>query len=817
MSSNNEMIGRVERQTTYTCSCGEGFTSQQFSIQCDSCKEWFHGICVQLQDFEAEEIDKFFCPKCQLICGQSIYKEITNNHRHNRTELNPNSKPTQSGTNQFIQNLKNQIFSDAKNDDSVIRQMRGQQITFKELLLNGFEIPILVESKDGLELTVPSTNSFSFDSILNYFSSDYELDVIDVKRQLNIKMKTKDFVNHFKTDIKERNNVYNCISLEVSQSSLSNEVRPPSIVNKLSWVENYWPKVETRPAVSKYCLISMQDSFTDFHIDFGGTSVWYHVLKGEKVFYIIKPTKENLEKYENWMISINSSEKFFATCVDECFKLNLTAGQTLFIPTGWIHAVLTPQDSIVFGGNFLHSLNIQLQLQIREMEQRIKTPDKFQFPFFELTHWYAAPNVLKLLQDSLKQCPPKHLVVGVTALIPQLRLWHQKSKSNQLDYQILTLAPRAFNCTKLIKDLNQTLKKAIRKLEGQPIVKKRGKSYKSFNLESSVSPITLVQTTAKIPDKKNSQKRTQNSDNDKESQLELDDEKSLVVDDSSKSVTKRLRTSSTESESKGGLKLKLSIAGAKGILGTSGFDSNIDSYFMSNELSNNSNNNSAQIAALKSTSNLLIDNSSESHKKQKTKRKRKKIPKDNQIDEEIESMVKGRPEDDNFIYLDLETPDDEESKNRPKINARDESWSPKAKLTIRATPKPPRPTRDNAKRDVVESSIANAAAKMENKPQPKRPYNRKKQKRVKSSTVSDEYKLSDSLINFEDNPSVSSTLVNNASNSNPSLSSSKLSVSSLSQNVTLINKKPKKGLATPKQRIAKKLKMTTNRFNSFSN
>ena len=38
-------------------------------------------------------------------------------------------------------------------------------------------------------------------------------------------------------------------------------------------------------------------------------------------------------------------------------------GQTLFIPTGWIHAVLTTEDSLVFGGNFLHSLNIQLQLK----------------------------------------------------------------------------------------------------------------------------------------------------------------------------------------------------------------------------------------------------------------------------------------------------------------------------------------------------------------------------------------------------------------------------------------------------------------------
>ena len=38
-------------------------------------------------------------------------------------------------------------------------------------------------------------------------------------------------------------------------------------------------------------------------------------------------------------------------------------GQTMFIPTGWIHAVLTPIDSLVFGGNFLHSFNIGLQLR----------------------------------------------------------------------------------------------------------------------------------------------------------------------------------------------------------------------------------------------------------------------------------------------------------------------------------------------------------------------------------------------------------------------------------------------------------------------
>lgn len=29
--------------------------------------------------------------------------------------------------------------------------------------------------------------------------------------------------------------------------------------------------------------MSVKGCFTDFHIDFGGTSVWYHVFKGGKV------------------------------------------------------------------------------------------------------------------------------------------------------------------------------------------------------------------------------------------------------------------------------------------------------------------------------------------------------------------------------------------------------------------------------------------------------------------------------------------------------------------------------------------------------
>lgn len=62
---------------------------------------------------------------------------------------------------------------------------------------------------------------------------------------------------------------------------MSSVVESPQIVRRLSWVENYWPDdaLLGKPKVTKYCLICVKDSYTDFHIECGGASVWYHVLK----------------------------------------------------------------------------------------------------------------------------------------------------------------------------------------------------------------------------------------------------------------------------------------------------------------------------------------------------------------------------------------------------------------------------------------------------------------------------------------------------------------------------------------------------------
>jgi len=135
--------------------------------------------------------------------------------------------------------------------------------------------------------------------------------------------------------------------------------------------------------------MSVKGCYTDFHIDFGGTSVWYHILKGYKIFWLIPPTEKNIQLYEQWLLSGKQTDIFFGDTVEQCSRLELTAGNTFFIPTGWIHAVYTSEDSLVFGGNFLHSFAIEKQLRVAQVEDVTKVPSKFRYPFYNEMLWYV--------------------------------------------------------------------------------------------------------------------------------------------------------------------------------------------------------------------------------------------------------------------------------------------------------------------------------------------------------------------------------------------------------------------------------------------
>ncbi|XP_057406165.1 lysine-specific demethylase 7A isoform X2 [Balaenoptera acutorostrata] len=280
------------------CVCRQPYDVNRFMIECDICKDWFHGSCVGVEEHHAVDIDLYHCPNCAVLHGSSLMKKRRNWHRHDYTEIDDGSKPVQAGTRTFVKELRSRVFPSA---DEIIVKMHGSQLTQRYLEKHGFEVPIMVPKLDDLGLRLPPP-TFS---------------VMDVERYV-----------------------------------------------------------------------------------------------------------------------------------------------------GWIHAVLTSQDCMAFGGNFLHNLNIGMQLRCYEMEKRLKTPDLFKFPFFEAICWFVAKNLLETLKELREDGfqPQTYLVQGVKALHTALKLWMKKELVSEHAFEI----PDNVRPGHLIKELSKVIR-AIEEENGKPV------------------------------------------------------------------------------------------------------------------------------------------------------------------------------------------------------------------------------------------------------------------------------------------------------------------------------------------------------------
>ncbi|XP_029974487.1 histone lysine demethylase PHF8 isoform X1 [Salarias fasciatus] len=479
------------------CLCRLPYDVTRFMIECDICQDWFHGSCVGVEEDKAAEIDLYHCPNCQVTHGPSVSSVRKRRGSNKQTDggtaagRDP-SRPVKTGSPQFVRELRSRTFPNA---DEVLLKPSGAQLTVEFLEEHSFSVPVMVLRRDGLGMTLPPS-SFGVNDVEHYIGADKEIDVIDVSRQCDLKMRLGDFVEYYNSPNRDR--VLNVISLEFSETRLSNLVETPKIVRKLSWVENLWPEesVFERPNVQKYCLMGVKDSYTDFHIDFGGTSVWYHVLRGEKIFYLISPTPANLALFERWNSSSSQNEMFFGDQVDMCYKCSVKQGNTLFIPTGWIHAVLTPVDCLAFGGNFLHSLNIDMQLRAYEIEKRLSTADLFRFPNFETVCWYVGKHLLDTFRGlrENRRHPATYLVHGAKALNNAFRGWTRKEALPEHEGEI----PETINTQTLVKDLA----KEIRLVEDifQQNIGRSGPQFPGSPL--SKAPLTTSQNSGRPPGKK---------------------------------------------------------------------------------------------------------------------------------------------------------------------------------------------------------------------------------------------------------------------------------------------------------------------------
>jgi hypothetical protein len=420
-------------------------------ISCDGCKSWFHFACAGFKnEREVRGVDKYRCRTCKPIYGSTTYV---------RKSSRAHSAIDYAGLNEGV--LKT---SDERPEHHYIKPIKDGIITFlpdnfarmrPELVTaeyfekgNGMKEPVVIPahfnpqprapsagdsgeddedpdfldqwfSQDAEYQSVPDHGQDALDMVMpqnltvrkvaDLYGPEEKVEVIDVKSQNGEgkKWNMRRWADYYESSSNKA--VRNVISLEVSQSTLGRLIRRPQIVRELDLQDSVWPhELQAKgefPRVQLYCLMSVADCFTDFHIDFGGSSVFYHILKGKKTFLFIPPKEKHLKKYEEWCMSPAQNWTFLADQTKECYRVDLSEGDTMLIPAGWIHAVWTPEDSLVIGGNFLTRMHYGMQFRIAQIEKSTGVARKFRYPQFQKLHWYTALQYLENdpLPDSIRE------------------------------------------------------------------------------------------------------------------------------------------------------------------------------------------------------------------------------------------------------------------------------------------------------------------------------------------------------------------------------------------------------------------------------
>ena len=475
---------------------GENEADSTSWISCDGCRKWFHFACAGFRsEREVRAVDKYRCKVCKPIHGPTTYVRKSS-RAHSAIDyagLNEGVIKTsdEDPEHHYVKDFKN----GKKFTPETFARMRPELVTADFFRRgDGMKEPVLIpaafnptprqipdmtelldfedqdqefanseilhdrsildswlpeqfeyetvenEGQDALDMVIP--RDLTVRKVSELYGPDEKIEVIDVKSQNgeDKRWTMKRWVDYYESAGDKV--VRNVISLEVSQSKLGRLIRRPKIVRDLDLQDAVWPadlvaKGEF-PKVQFYCLMSVADCYTDFHIDFGGSSVYYHILKGKKTFFFIPPHEKHLKKYEEWCNSPAQNWTFLGDQTKECYRVDLSQGDTMLIPAGWIHAVWTPEDSLVIGGNFLTPLHYPLQIRVAQIEKATNVARKFRYPHFQKVLWYAAFHYMD--EDPTPENATEQLVSGQPFSRPPFSIydcdsWGEASPNGAENYQ----------------------------------------------------------------------------------------------------------------------------------------------------------------------------------------------------------------------------------------------------------------------------------------------------------------------------------------------------------------------------------------------
>lgn len=318
--------------------------------------------------------------------------------------------------------------SNGQFDDESLRKLVEDTRLVKPILIRGANPQIKETYNENIKISFNIPNN-DIEELTEKIGSNVKVPVMDVMTQNNSpRWDMKRWCEYFSTEKDKRDKIRNVISLEISDTKLGEEIKIPKVVEELDIISKLFENEGegndenlsemlirngiNKPKVQKYILMSVEGSFTDFHIDFAGTSVYYSPICGHKKFLMIPPLNSNLKAYSKWCLSDNQNKIWFPSLIKQYnrkefikmqkeeklpnaylnngFIVDIMPGDLLLLPSMWIHSVLTVKDSLIIGGNFLNLLSLENHLKAHKIEMETRVNDQFKFPNFIKFIWIIA-------------------------------------------------------------------------------------------------------------------------------------------------------------------------------------------------------------------------------------------------------------------------------------------------------------------------------------------------------------------------------------------------------------------------------------------
>eukprot|EP00698_Gefionella_okellyi_P002532 TRINITY_DN12376_c0_g1_i1.p1 TRINITY_DN12376_c0_g1~~TRINITY_DN12376_c0_g1_i1.p1 ORF type:complete len:467 (-),score=66.88 TRINITY_DN12376_c0_g1_i1:41-1390(-) len=167
---------------------------------------------------------------------------------------------------------------------------------------------------------------------------------------------------------------------------------------------------EQRPNY-RWLIIGPARSGSNFHIDPNCTSAWNAVIRGAKKWILFPPQVSPPGVYASedgadvaspfslmeWFVNFYNAAVSGPVKPVECI---CRAGEMIFVPRGWWHAVLNLEDSVAITQNYVSGRNLSEVCRfLREKsDQASGFPDKSVSAQFEMLYRQAHPGVLEQLE-----------------------------------------------------------------------------------------------------------------------------------------------------------------------------------------------------------------------------------------------------------------------------------------------------------------------------------------------------------------------------------------------------------------------------------